>query len=137
MSEPSKPEDRVTALETQVDQLKKQVRRCAEDAAAARVLAGGADRDVEEVRAELREFRAEVRTEFQNVRAELRGELRTFRDQNNRVLNTLREDMIELRNHVDKGFIEIRGRLDATAAGMDYIARLLQRLITDSDSASD
>jgi len=148
MSEPRESEDRVTALEQQVDQLKKQVRRGVEDAAAARVLAGGADRDVEEVRAEMREFRAEargfqaeVRAEFQDVRAEMR----TFRDQNNRVLNAMREDIVELANrvgaitnrvdvltnHVDNGFIAIRGRFDATAAGMDHIVRLLNQLIAD------
>jgi hypothetical protein len=28
---------------------------------------------------------------------------------------------------VDRGFIEIRGRLDATAAGIEQIARMLER----------
>lgn len=71
------------------------------------MLAGGADRDV----------------------AELRTEIREFRDQNNRVLNALRGDMVELREHVDRGFGEIRERLDMTAAGQQQIVTLLDTLI--------
>jgi chromosome segregation ATPase len=47
-------ETRVTILEHEVGQLRKQVALSSSDAAAARVLAAGADHDVSEVRAELR-----------------------------------------------------------------------------------
>jgi chromosome segregation ATPase len=47
-------ETRVTILEREVVQLREQVALSSSDAAAARVLASGADRDVSEVRAELR-----------------------------------------------------------------------------------
>ena len=100
-------ERRVSALETQVRELAERVRSSEQDAAAARVLAGGADRDV----------------------AEIRGEIRDFRDQNTRVLNAMRDDLGELREQMQTGFTEIRGTLDATAAGQQQIAALLTRLI--------
>ena len=62
-----------------MDELRARLRRAEHDAAAARILAGGADRDV----------------------GEIRTELRGFRDQNNRVLNAMREDLTGLRHHVD------------------------------------
>jgi hypothetical protein len=85
------------------------------------VLAGGADRDVTEMRTEIREFR----------------------EHNLRVLNAMREDLTDLRFHVDAGFTEIRGRLDAVdlgfidirgrldgaAAGQEHIVGLLDTLI--------
>ena len=90
------------------------VRHSQQDAAAARVLAGGEDRDVTEMRQDIREFR----------------------DQNNRVLNAMREDLADLRSHVnnlssrvDNGFAEMRGKLDAAAAGQEQIARSLSALI--------
>ena len=47
-------ESRLASLEREVSQLREQVALSSADAAAARVLAAGADRDVGEVRAELR-----------------------------------------------------------------------------------
>jgi ABC-type transporter Mla subunit MlaD len=64
------------------------VRHSQQDAAAARVLAGGADRDVTEVRQEIRDFR----------------------DQNTRVLNAMREDLADLRSQMHDGFAEIDGK---------------------------
>jgi len=116
---------RVGALEGTVQDLTLRVRRSEQDAAAARVLAGGADRDVGELRGEMREFRTEVRAEFADVRAEAAE----FRSQNNRVLSAMRADITDLREHVDRGFLEIRGRLDATAAGQQTIVDLLGTLI--------
>ena len=111
MTQPSDLENRVAALETQVAALAKRVQRSEQDAAAARVLAGGADRDV----------------------SELRGEIREFRDQNNRVLNAMRDDLNELRSHMDSGFTEMRGKLDATATGLAQITGMLTRLIEQQD----
>jgi len=71
------------------------------------VLAGGADRDV----------------------TEIRGEIREFREQNRRVLNAMREDLSDLRRGVSDGFAEMRGKLDATAAGQQQITALLNTLI--------
>jgi chromosome segregation ATPase len=128
MAQPSDLESPVAALETQVAALAERVRHSEQDAAAARVLAGGADRDV----------------------SELRGEIREFRDQNNRVLNAMREDLNAMRDDlgdltnrvdsltsrmdsleqkVDSGFIEMRGKFDATAAGLEQITGMLTTLI--------
>jgi predicted translin family RNA/ssDNA-binding protein len=54
VSQPESVESRLTALEREVARLREQSALAASDAAAARVLATGADRDVSEVRAELR-----------------------------------------------------------------------------------
>jgi DNA-binding ferritin-like protein len=107
VSQPPDLEARVTALEAQVRELAERVRHSEQDAAAARVLAGGADRDV----------------------ADMRGEVREFREQNTRVLNAMREDLTDLRSRVDDGFAEMRGKLDGTAAGLQQINGLLTTLI--------
>jgi hypothetical protein len=75
-------EARVAALETRFHELAERVRHSEQDAAAARVLAGGADRDV----------------------AEIRGEIREFREQNTRALNAMRKDLIDLGPRVETGF---------------------------------
>jgi len=54
VSSPDSVENRLTALERQVAHLREQNAFIASDASAARTLAAGADRDVSEVRAELR-----------------------------------------------------------------------------------
>ena len=90
------------------------MRHSAQDAAAARVLAGGADRDVAEIREEIRDFRQATTSSF----------------------NAMREDLDDLRTRVgdgfaqvDRGFTEMRGKLDATAAGGQQIVHLLNTLI--------
>src|SRR5207244_7073380 len=54
----------------------------------ARVLAGGADRDVNEIRSEIREFRQATVASF----------------------NAMREDHIDLRNQMNSGFAEMNNR---------------------------
>ena len=104
-------EGRVNALETTVDDINRRLRSAEQDAAAARVLAGAADRDVTEIRTEIRDFRNATTASF----------------------NALREDFGDLRTHVDRGFTEMGGKLDATASGQQHIADLIQRLIDDQD----
>ena len=115
MAGPDNLEARVAALESRVRELADLVaasRQASErDAAAARVLAGGADRDVTEMGHEMRDFRQATVSSF----------------------NALREDLVDLRTHVnngfttvDRSFTEIRGRLDAAAAGQQEILRLLR-----------
>jgi hypothetical protein len=65
---------------------------------------------------------------------QIRGEIRDFEQATTASFNAMREDITDLRTEVrdgfaavDGGFIEIRGRLDATAAGIEQIARLLER----------
>lgn len=114
-------ESRVAALEKQMHTLSQQVRQSAQDAAAARVLAGAADRDVSQIGDDLRDFRTATNASF----------------------NALRQDFVDLRGQVtdgftevnakfeqvDHGFTEMRGKLDAAAAGQQHIANLIQQLI--------
>lgn len=101
----------MAALEQQVRDLSGRVSASEQDAAAARVLAGAADRDVSEFRTELRDFRQATAGSF----------------------NALRQDFVDLRDHVDRGFTEIRGTLDGVAAGQQGIANLIQTLIDRDD----
>ena len=90
---------------------------------AGRVLAGGADRDVSEIRTEIREFRQAIITSFNALRED-------FVD--------LRHDFVALRGHVDgrfaevgRGFADIRARMDGSAAGQQQIVGLIQTLRDD------
>jgi chromosome segregation ATPase len=111
VAQPPDLEARVTALEAEVSELKQRVRHSLQDAAAARVLAGGADRDV----------------------TEMREDIRGFREHNTRVLNAMREDLTDLRSRVEDGFTEMRGKFDAAAAGQQQIASMLSTLIAQQD----
>lgn len=105
--------------------IRRRLRAVEQDAAAARVLAGAADRDVAEIRSEIRDFRSATTASF----------------------NALRQDFVDLRNHVDRrfeqvdrgfeqvgrGFTEMRGKLDATAAGQQRIVELIESLISQRD----
>lgn len=112
MAQPDDLEPRVAALETQVQDLAERVRHSEQDAAAARVLAGGADRDVTEIRGEIRDFRQATTSGF----------------------NAMRDDLTDLRQRVDNGFTEMRGKLDAAAAGQQQIVDLLNTLIGQQDN---
>ena len=114
-------EPRVAALENEVRNLTGRVRGSEHDAAAARVLAGAADRDVSEIRGDLRDFRNATTASFNALRQD-------FVD--------LRQDFVDLREHVDQrfeqvdqGFTEMRGKFDAAAAGQQQIVGLLQTVI--------
>ncbi len=102
-------EPRVSALEDQMRSLAARVQSSEQDASAARVLAGAADRDV----------------------SEFRGEIRDFRRATNASFNALREDSVDLRNHVENGFAEMRGKFDGMSAGQQQIVDLLQTIVTD------
>jgi hypothetical protein len=111
---------RIAALEARVSELGQRVRRSEQDAAAARVLAGGADRDV----------------------TEMSAEIRGFREQSTRVLNAMREDLTDLRSQVDdglaemrNGFTEMRGKLEAAADGQQQIVGLLNTLINRGEDS--
>jgi predicted nucleic acid-binding Zn-ribbon protein len=110
MSRPEDLEPRVSALESEVQELRSRVRGSERDAAAARVLAGGADRDVEQIRGEIRDLRRALTAGF----------------------NATREDILDLRRRfddVDRGFAEVRGTFDAMAAGQQQIVALLTTVI--------
>jgi len=100
------------------------------DAAAARVLAGAADRDVSEFRNELRDFRQATAASFDALHddfVDLRSDFGGLRSD----FGTLRSDFGVLREYVDRGFTEMRGKFDATAAAQQQIVDLLQTIITD------
>src|SRR3954453_9732710 len=94
-----------------MDELRARPRQVEQDAAAVRILAGGADRDV----------------------GELGREFREFRDQNNRMLNAMREDLTDLRDETRRGFLEMRGLLDATATGQQQIVAILSSMTEHGD----
>jgi chromosome segregation ATPase len=96
-------ETRVATLEDEMAQLRAQVALTSSEAAAARVLAAGADRDVSEVRAELRAH--------------------------TQALNALRETQLAHVREMRDGFAaqgqEMREGFAKQAAGMTQIAALL------------
>ncbi len=112
------PEDdipeRVTALEAEMGQVREELTTVRADASAARVLAGGADHDVSEVRAELRAH--------------------------TRVIGALREDQVALRQEmrrgfaqvdrnfeqVDRNFAEVERQFASVRAGLQQIVGLIE-----------
>jgi hypothetical protein len=123
MPQPPDLEARVAALENRVEALTDRVQRSERDAAAARVLAGGVDRDVEQIRGEFRDFKQATTASFNAMREDL-GDLRS--EMHNEFAK-VRSEMHNGFAAADRGFAEIRGRLDATAAGIEQIARMLER----------
>ncbi len=127
----------MAALETQVQELTTRVRRSEHDAAAARVLAGGVDRDVTEIRAEIRDFRQAttssfnaMREDFTDLRKEMNGKFAGV----DKGFAKVDKGFVE----VDKGFVEMRGKFDAAAAGQQQIVNLLNTLISqDGGRAAD
>lgn len=126
----------MAALEAQVRELADRVRRSAQDAAAARVLAGGADRDVAEIRGEIRDFRQATTSSFNAMREDLTDLRQRVTDGFARVDD--RFARVDARfARVDDGFIEMRGRLDAAAAGQQQIVTLLTTLIEQQGGQQD
>lgn len=104
-------EPRVSALEGEMRDIRARLKISEQDAAAARVLAGAADRDVGEIRAEVRDFR--------------RATVGSF--------NAMRDDLNDLGAEMRSGFDEMRSKLDFAAAGQQQIVSILQTLIDRMD----
>ena len=102
-------ERRVGALEGTVQDLTLRVRRSEQDAAAARVLAGGADRDVGELRGETRELRTEMRAGFADVRAEMRAEFADVRAE-------MHAEFADVRAEMHAEFADVRAEMHAEFA---------------------
>jgi len=119
---------RVTALETQVQELAERVRHSEQDAAAARVLAGGANRDVNEIRSEIRDFRQATTSAFNAMREDF-TDLRTQMHNGFAEVDNRFAEVTGRFAEVNNGFIEVRGKLDAAAAGQQQIVTLLNTLI--------
>ncbi|MCE7005479.1 permease [Kibdelosporangium philippinense] len=129
MAQPDDLEARVAALETQIRDLADRVRHSEQDAAAARVLAGGADRDVAEIREEIRDFRQATTSSFNAMREDLTD----LRQRIDNGLADVRSEMHQGFDQVDRGFTEMRGKLDATAAGQQQIVNLLNTIISQGE----
>lgn len=131
--EPGNLESRVTTLENQVRNLTGRVLASEQDAAAARVLAGAADRDVGSLGVELRDFRSDTAANFKALRTSTTASFNAIRED----FVDLRDDMNRRFGDVDRGFTEMRGRFDATAAGQQQIVDMLQSIITNRRSDAD
>jgi chromosome segregation ATPase len=130
MAESDEPDPRVAELERQVRELDRRVRSSAQDAAAARILAGGADRDVAEIRGEIRDFRQATTSSFNAMRADFTDLRQGFTDLRQEFAD-VRQQMNDKFDAVDRGFIEMRGRFDATAAGQQHIVDLLTTIMNE------
>ena len=108
-----------------LNDISRRLRAVEQDAAAARVIGGAADRDLSKIRSEISDFRQATTASFNALRAD-------FVDLRQDV-NDLRQDFSRLGDHVDRGFIEMRGKFDATAAGQQQIIDLIQGLIDGED----
>ncbi|WP_280401614.1 hypothetical protein [Nocardia carnea] len=126
MTEEGNPEDRDTALENEVGDLEHRLQRSEKDAAAARVLAGGADRDTSELRIELREFREQNMRLHNATRADIadiRGDI-----------TEIRGELGQLNGRVDVLTLEMRSKFDMLAAGQQQIVDLITRAGGDKGS---
>jgi chromosome segregation ATPase len=107
----------MTALESEVGELKHRLQRSEKDAAAARVLAGGADRDTSELRIELREFREQNMRLHNATRADiadLRGDS-----------TEIRGELGQLNGRGDTLTLEMRSKFDMLTAGQQQIVNLI------------
>ena len=109
-------EARFARLEHEVTELREQVTLARSDATAARVLAGGADRDVSEVRAELR-----AHTQGLNA-------LRETQLEQGRAIAELRQDLGELSQDVGGLRQEMQGGFATMATGMAQLTALLTEI---------
>jgi chromosome segregation ATPase len=131
MTEKGDLEERMTALESEVGELEHRLQRSEKDAAAARVLAGGADRETSELRIELREFREQnmrlhnaTRADIADLRGdstEIRGELAEVRGDIAEILGELGQP----NGRVDTLTLEMRSKFDMLTAGQQQIVNLI------------
>lgn len=106
MAESDDIEQRISAVEREIAGLREELRRVGDDASAARTLAAGADRDVAELRAQLRahtrvlnalrETQLEMRVEMNEMRAELRGEIDGLRTEMRAGFSTMATGMAQI-----------------------------------------
>lgn len=124
MASPEDLEARVSRLEQEVARLQSRVTETSADAAAARVLAGGADRDVAEMRTEIREgMRAHTRAlnALRETHAEHTVQLRDL----SRRLGAVEGDLTSLSSRLDSLDAEMRAGFAEMRSGMAQIVTLL------------
>jgi chromosome segregation ATPase len=140
MTDPGDLERRVSALEQEVTRLQGELDQAREDTEAARVLAGGADRDVSDVRSQLRAQRGLLqalrhtqveqsdrldRLERRMTAVELR--LTALEDRLAGMDARLTGRMDELSGRIDSLESEMRQGFAKLGAGMTHIVTLLER----------
>lgn len=114
-------ENRVSILEHEVAQLREQAALSSSDATAARVLAAGADRDVSEVRSELR-----AHTRALNALRETQLEQGRMLDEHRRMLVEHGRAIVSLDQKMSAGFTTLH-------TGMEKIIALLENASSESD----
>ncbi|MGW1741586.1 hypothetical protein ACWCPQ_22590 [Nocardia sp. NPDC001965] len=149
MTEKGNLDARVAALEGEIGELKQRVRRTEQDAAAARVLAGGADRDVSEIRAEIREFREQnlrlhnaTREDITGIRGDIsgihgdisgiQGDITGIQGDITGIRSTVGElggRMDHMESRIDTLTLEMRSKFDMLAAGQQQIVSLITQAI--------
>jgi chromosome segregation ATPase len=114
-------EPRVSALEREMAEVRDQAAQARADAAAARVLSAGADRDVSEVRAELRAHTRAI--------SALRQTQVDFDRRLSSMERTTRDGFADMHRRfaeMDTGFAEMRTGFGEMRTGMSAIVNLLQ-----------
>ena len=104
-------------LEARVTALEEQVRQSREDATAARVLAGAADRDVSEFK------------QLLNALIRTTGALRETQVEDHRDIATLKTDVTYLKTEVGSLRADMTSGFTKVNIGMDRMAQLLQQVI--------
>jgi hypothetical protein len=104
-------------LEARVTALEEQVRQSREDATAARVLAGAADRDVSEFK------------QLLNALIRTTGALRETQVEDHRDIATLKTDVAYLKTEVGSLRADVTSGFTKVNIGMDRMAQLLQQVI--------
>ncbi|MEU0535689.1 hypothetical protein [Amycolatopsis tolypomycina] len=97
-------------LETRVTALEEQMQHTRQDAAAARVLAGTADRDVSEFK------------QILNGHTKVLNAMRETQVEQGQNISGLKTDVADLRAEMQSGFTKVN-------VGMEQISRLLQQVI--------
>ena len=116
-------ESRLSVVERDVVELRQQLALTSSEAAAARVLAAGADRDVSEVRAELR-----AHTQALNALRETQVDFARQLADHGRRIDSLDRTVDSLSRKVDQQGREMREGFATLATGMAQITALLTNL---------
>ena len=133
MSDPGDLERRVTALEQEVARLSGELERAHEDTEAARLLASGADRDVSDVRGQLRAQRLLLQA-LRDTQIEQGKRLDRLEHRMDRIelrMNALEDRMTgldtRLTDRMDALEAEMREGFAKIHTGMSHIVTLLER----------
>ena len=140
-------------MSARVDRLEREVQRAREDAAAARVLAGGVDRDAEAIVREFQQYRDQnvtlhnaTRADIADVKVGVGGLEDSVGGLENRLggldhrvgrlgerVDSLDNHVAGLSHHVDRLTMELRSKFDMVAAGQQQIVDLINQRFDDRE----